>query len=107
MKDFTNEVLYILKWPFSQVLCIKGTGTLRNDRTVYQASDQNSLSQPDVYKTWVSLKAELTFDNTINKGLNLYYGTRWKLFAEVYRQVNANNKQMYVVGLGLQALSED
>jgi Tol biopolymer transport system component len=99
VKDATNEVLYVLKWPFSDILAIKGTGLVRNDRTAYLATDLNSLQQPNVYTTWGGLKAELTFDNTINKGLNLYFGTRWKIFGETYRQINNQNKQMYVVGI--------
>lgn len=98
IKDNTNEVNYIVKWPFSQVLGLKGTGILRNDRTVYLATDQNNLQRANQYKTWLGLKGELIFDNTRDKGVNIYYGTRYKLFAEVYRQVDAKNKQLNVVG---------
>jgi Tol biopolymer transport system component len=102
VKDVTNEAFYILKWPFSDVLALKGTSLFRNDRTAYLATDLNNLKKKNVYKNWVGLKLELTFDNTINKGLNLYYGTRYKLFGEVYRQIdsltNGQKKQMNVVG---------
>jgi Tol biopolymer transport system component len=98
VKDATNEVLYVLKWPFSDILALKGTGLVRNDRTAFLATDINSLQRPNIYTTWGGLKAELTFDNTITKGLNLYYGTRWKMFAETYRQINNQDKQIYVLG---------
>ena len=39
VKDATNEVLYVLKWPFSDILSLKGTGLVRNDRTAYLATD--------------------------------------------------------------------
>jgi hypothetical protein len=80
------------------VFVLNGTDLLTHDRTVYLATDQNNLKNPNEYKTWAGLKGELTFDNTRNKGLNLYYGTRYKLFAEIYRQVDAKEKQLNVVG---------
>jgi hypothetical protein len=97
-KIVTNQVSYILKYPFSDILALKGTALVRNDRTAYLATDYNNLITPNVNTTWGGLKAELTFDNTINKGLNLYYGSRWKMFAETYRQINNQDKQMYVLG---------
>jgi len=100
-KDITNEVLYILKWPFSEVIGLKGTALVRNDRTVDKSIDYPSLTTPDVYKTWAGLKGELTFDNTRDQGLNLYYGTRWKLFAETYRQLDVKNEQLNVVGFDI------
>lgn len=98
VKHNSNEILYMLKWPFSQVLGIKGTAMIRNDRAVYMSTDLNNLKKENEYKTWASLKAELIFDNTRDKGLNIYYGTRYKLFAEVYRQLDAKNKQLNVIG---------
>ena len=99
IKHNSNEILYMLKWPFSQVLGIKGTAMVRNDRAVYRAIDITNLKKENEYKTWASLKAELIFDNTRAKGLNIYYGTRYKLFAETYRQLDAKNKQLNVVGI--------
>ncbi len=98
VKHNSNEVLYVLKWPFSQIIGLKGTALLRNDRAVYLATDINNLKKSNEFKTWVGIKGELTFDNTREKGLNLYYGTRWKLFAEEYNQIDANQKQLYVLG---------
>ena len=101
IKDISNELLYMLKWPFSQVIGFKLTSLVRNDRSVYKSTDVANLQQADVYKTWAGLKGELTYDNTREKGLNIYYGTRWKLFAELYRQVDANDKQLNVVGFDI------
>jgi WD40 repeat protein len=98
VRHSTNELQYILKWPFSPVLALKGTGLIRNDRAVYLATDHHNLQVPNVYNTWGGLKAELIFDNTRDKGLNLYFGTRYKLFAEVYRKVD-ENKLLNVVGI--------
>ena len=98
VKHHSNEVLYILKWPFSQVSAFKATALIRNDRATYLAIDMNNLKKSNENKTWAGLKGEFIFDNTREKSLNIYYGTRYKLFAEVYRQVDAKKKQLNVVG---------
>jgi Tol biopolymer transport system component len=98
IKTSSNQLLYVLKYPFSQVLAVKTTALVRNDRDVFLSTDLHNLQEPNVYKTWGGLKGELIFDNTREKGLNLYYGTRWKIFAEAYKRIDVKNKMLYVVG---------
>ncbi len=50
---------------------------------------------------WAGLKAEYVFDNVINRGLNLYNGTRFKVFSELFKQVNKTKTTMVVLGLDL------
>lgn len=90
-KMLTHEAKYSLRLPFSEVACIKGTATLRNDRTVNLASDLYSLQNYSVYDTWAIGKLEYIFDNTINKGLNLYNGLRMKVFGEYYRRIDRSS----------------
>lgn len=99
IKESSNEVLYILKYPLNQVKALKFTGQLRNDKSSFLSTDLNNLQNKDEIRNWCGLKAEFISDNTRNKGLNLYYGTRYKIFAEVYRQIDAKNKQLNVVGI--------
>ena len=90
VKHHTNEVLYILKYPLNQVMSIKATSLLRNDQAIFLSTDLKNLKEPNIYKTWAGLKAELIYDNTREKGENIYYGTRYKLFAETYKQLDNN-----------------
>lgn len=99
IKNSSNQALYVVKYPFSQVLGLKTTALIRNDRNVFLSIDLNNLKEPNIYKTWGGLKAELIFDNTRPKGLNLYYGTRWKIFAETYKRIDEKNKMLNVIGL--------
>lgn len=105
VKHSSNELQYIIKWPFSQVLALKGTALIRNDRAVYLATDHHNLLEPNVYSNWGGMKGELIFDNTRDKGLNLYFGTRYKIFAEVYRKVD-ENKLLNVVGVDYRHYSQ-
>jgi Tol biopolymer transport system component len=93
-----HELYYIVTYPFTPVLNIRGTATIRYDRAVYLSTDQYNLKQPDVDKVWGSIKGELTYDNTRNVGLNLYNGTRYKIFGEYYQMVNASKNNIIILG---------
>jgi hypothetical protein len=95
-----HEASFIGTWPFSNVLAIKGTVTLRNDRAIWLASDLPSLMQKDVIKTWGAIKGELTYDNTREIEVNIPQGTRFKVFSEYYYQLNQNGN---MISLGLDA----
>lgn len=99
IKTYTHEAMYVLRWPFSQVSAVKGTATVRDDHTVYLAIEPNSLNEPDVHKLWVGGKGEYIFDNTRFLGINLYRGTRAKIFAEYYKQVNRSKSDLWVLGV--------
>ncbi len=97
-KNYTHELMFIRKYPFSQVSAIKGTVSMRYDKNVSLSTDKYSLMADNKYKTWGGLKLEYIFDNTINKGLNLYNGIRLKVFGEAYWEIEKNTSDLYVVG---------
>ncbi len=94
----TNEFFYVLGWPFNEAMSVKGTMTFRNDAAVFLSTDQYNLQEPNRYENWVGLKGEFTFDDTRNIGLNLYYGTRYKIFAEYFQLLDKNTKDLFVIG---------
>ncbi|MFZ4706386.1 MAG: hypothetical protein ACOYMF_10310 [Bacteroidales bacterium] len=94
-----HELYYNLKYPFSEVMAIKGTSMIRYDKAVNLSTDPYNLLQPDMLQTWGGLKAELIYDNTRNLGLNLYSGLRYKLFAEYYQLLGGDRKKLAVVGV--------
>jgi hypothetical protein len=95
----TNSLYYILKWPFSHVLALKGTVSARQDKKIYASTDIQNLKQPIITDYWGGLKGELVFDNTRNKGVNLYYGTRWKIFGEYFQKVGNEFNNLVVLGI--------
>jgi Tol biopolymer transport system component len=98
LKVFTHEFFYSLRYPLSQVSALKGTVSLRNDKTVYLSTDLQNLNEKDEYRPWVGIKGEFIFDNTRTLGMNLYRGDRFKLFAEAYRNLNGYKSGLYVLG---------
>ncbi len=97
-KQRSHEFHYILKWPFNQVISLKGSFILRHDRTTYLSTDIKNLQEPDERKNWYGIKGEYIFDNTRNVGLNLYYGTRYKFFGEYYQLIDRTYTNLIVLG---------
>lgn len=97
-KTKTHKLMYIRTIPFSQINALKGTVTFRHDKQIYMATDRNTLQTPDIHKIWGGLKFDYIFDNTISTGVNIYNGTRYKIFAEYYNQVNKTKTDLFVVG---------
>jgi len=104
-KTKTNKLMYLRTIPFNQITALKGTLTARHDKQVYLSIDRNSLQAPDANKLWLGLKLDYIFDNTISKGVNLYNGTRYKIFAEynirALEHIDTSNyfkKDLFVLG---------
>ncbi len=98
-KTHSHELMYILKYPFSQVSSVRTTEIVRYDRTSYLSTDYVNLAKKADSRVWNGLKVEYIFDNTISRGLNLYNGTRLKIFGEFYKQIDKNvNSNFFVVG---------
>ena len=97
-RTFTNEAFYMLCYPFSEILSIRGTAIYRNDHRVNLAIDDYSLADKDMYENWGGVRAELVFDNSKKIGTNLLVGARGKVFAEYYQRIARNTNNMVVVG---------
>ncbi len=98
LKIHSNNLFHSWLYPFHEALSVKGTVSYRHDRYVHLATDIASLEEPDINRHWGSLKGELIFDNTRHRSVNIYYGTRFKLFAEYYREITESRSDMFVVG---------
>ncbi len=104
IKTHSHIFSAILRYPLNQVKSLSATLSYRNDRTVFLASNNsyypsvNFLNRPNINRNWLGIKLEYVFDNTRSLGINLYSGTRYKLFAEVQEQVNKNLSELVVFG---------
>jgi hypothetical protein len=98
VKVYSHELYYILKYPLSPVLALKETTSYRNDMTVYLSTDATNLARANYYRNLFGVKAELIYDNTKNLGVNLFVGTRFKIFGEYYYILDNENKNLEVVG---------
>lgn len=97
-KTYSHQLMYVLKWPFSQVSAVRGTVKYRNDYGVHKSTSQRTLEKPDEQKNWAGLKMEYIYDNSISMGINLYRGWRSTIFAEAYKQIDGSKNNLFVLG---------
>lgn len=96
---YTYTLTYKLNWPFSDFSALRGNVLGRNDQTIYKSTNDRNLERPDDMQWTGGLKLEYVFDNTLPMGLNLFRGTRLKLFAEYFQEIDKEAKNLFVVGL--------
>jgi len=97
-KTHTHNVYLSYSRPFSPALALKGTLAYRYDRSVYLSTDMASLNKDNLSRHWLSLKGELIYDNTRKRSINIYFGTRYKVFGEYYKELSYNKSDMIVLG---------
>ncbi len=101
VRVYSHELYYMLRWPFSPILAVKGTALYRNDLSVYMSTDVVNLSKANQYQNLGGAKGELIYDDTKSLGLNLYQGTRFKFFGEYYYFFGTNGQSLKVVGFDI------
>jgi Tol biopolymer transport system component len=98
LKAYTHNLYLIYSKPITPVLAVKGTVAYRNDRYVYLATDYSSLLKENYIQHWGNLKGEVIYDNTRKRSVNIYYGTRFKVFGEYYKELTQQKSDMFVIG---------
>jgi len=98
IRTMIHELKYRLKYPFSEVASLGVTFNLRNDMTIVSSVNRASLESPDTYRNMGGMKLEYIYDNTFDMGLNLFEGTRLKLFGEFYNELTESETDFFVLG---------
>ncbi|MFM7105765.1 MAG: hypothetical protein ACKOW8_09620, partial [Flavobacteriales bacterium] len=91
LKFITNDAGYAFKFPFNEVLSLRTRIDTRIDRRILQAFDSWSIDSINYTFLSAAFKAEMVFDNTLQKGLNTYFGTRAKGWAERYQTMSIDS----------------
>ena len=97
-KSHSHNIYLSYARPINPVLSLKGTLGYRYDRNVTLATDIASLNVGNFTKHWANLKGEVIFDNTRKRTVNIYFGTRFKIFGEYYRELTKSKSDMFVLG---------
>ena len=84
----SHQFAYEMRYPLSEVDRFESRIFYRLDNYTYLSTDRFSLNVPDVYVSNFGVKLAYVFDNTINKGINLYNGWRFKFWGEYYFEPN-------------------
>jgi Tol biopolymer transport system component len=100
LKAHTHNLYLTYSKPFTPVLTLKGTLSYRNDQQVYLTDYYtNTLNKENLSRQWASLKGELIYDNTRKRSINIYFGTRFKIFGEYYKELTYKKSDMIVLGV--------
>jgi hypothetical protein len=79
-----------LRYPLDIHQSLRGTAMLRLDKLVIKSEELSSLSIPNANEQRIGMRLEYVFDNTIEKSLNIRYGSLLKVSAEVHNRFNLN-----------------
>ncbi len=88
----------LLKYPFTEVSSFHMFFEGRRDRSTPLAIDQSSLQADILDDYWASYKMAYVYDNTRDKGINIKFGTRYKIYGEAYKKLDDNQENINVVG---------
>jgi Tol biopolymer transport system component len=97
-RTVSQEIRYSVRFPFLPIVCIRTELFARQDKTTTLAQNRQSMEIPDITKRWLGGKVELVFDNAIPKGLNLWNGTKFKVFYEHYEDLDDKSGQLNTFG---------
>ncbi|MBP7510654.1 MAG: PD40 domain-containing protein [Bacteroidia bacterium] len=97
-KNLSHELRYIIKIPINPVISFRFSTFYRQDRDITKTTDVATLDSVDKYTHWMGGKFEFVFDNTVPKGMNLYHGTRFKVFYEHYSNIKNLDLQLNTLG---------
>jgi len=100
-RQYTNEGFFVLTYPLSRVLRIRGTLSFRNETYVFAGPDEFSIRYPNTIFNWGGAKAQLIYDDTKNIGLNLLEGSRFMIFGEYNQLVEDLNRNLVILGFDL------
>jgi len=85
-------------YPFDMLKSIRLQLGTRYDRIRIQATDKYSMGIPDDNQFWLVSRAEFVYDNSVTPLLNIWKGTRAKIFAEYQYKFNKETKGFYNFG---------
>lgn len=97
-RNVTYEGIYRLSLPFTMVDRIETTFSLRYDQFIPLSANKELLNTDVTHEYWPNIRMAYTFDNTRDLGVNLFSGTRFKIFSEYYQQAPQWDKQMITFG---------
>jgi hypothetical protein len=99
VQQHTHLFEYELKYPFDELTSVRATAIYRQDRSVFLSTDPTNLARPNQFLHNVGARVEYVFDNTIERGLNLRWGTRYKFWAEYYVDATEREADFSVFGV--------
>jgi len=97
-RELVHEGRFQLSYPFHEFSTMKLDFFCREDRSVVLSTENTNLKKPDHIMTYLGFKSEYIFDNSIYIATNIYEGTRFKVYYELFRNFENTNQGFSVIG---------
>lgn len=94
----THDARYSWKLPFNETSATRLSLLYRNDRTVYAAVSDATLPKGPAFDNYGGARLEYIYDDTRKRGINLYNGTRLKVWGEYWRLIKEQRHDMINFG---------
>src|SRR5690606_32315081 len=95
VKNKTNIYQAEIRYPFDVVRSLRLTVGMRTDDLDILANDELSLKEPNYKETYALGRLEYVHDNTLNPAINIYKGTRYKVYADLMSQISGNRNALF------------
>ncbi len=95
---YTHDLFYRLGIPLNRIKGFKLTLGLRSDNIVLHSVETQTLAEPNQFVNNGIAKLEYIYDKSRSGGLNITYGTRYKLFGEYYQPIEDLGNNTVVLG---------
>jgi hypothetical protein len=98
LTHYIHEFYLKVGLPFDNIRGLRLSMALRNDNTVTRAINTKTLSEKDNMINNAIIKLEYVYDKSLDKGINILFGTRYKAWAEYYQPLEYLHKNLIVLG---------
>ncbi|SFD28699.1 hypothetical protein SAMN05518672_1011452 [Chitinophaga sp. CF118] len=90
----TNLYQLDVRYPFDEARSLRLQVGLRNDKYIFSSVEETTLKAPDFHDTYALLRLEYVYDNTINPAVNIWHGTRYKIYGDMNSQIDGNMNEL-------------
>jgi hypothetical protein len=108
IKQHSNSVFYIIKYPFNRHNAMHFTFTGRYEHLVIGSIDDITLRTPNINNFWAGFKVSYIFDSSKELFTNLWRGSKIKVWAEYnqclasyFEQFEFENENLFVIGFDI------
>ena len=86
-----------IRYPFDEARSIRLQVGYRVDKFVVAATEETTLKLGNYQDKYALMRLEYVYDNTINPAVNIWHGTRYKIYGDMNAQLSGNINQIFGV----------
>ncbi|MDR0207131.1 MAG: hypothetical protein LBI45_07755 [Bacteroidales bacterium] len=108
VKQNSNSIFYILKYPLNRYNTLHFTFTGRFESYIYGSMSDQTLKKPNQYNLWGGIKAAYIYDSSKELYTNLWRGTKIKIWAEyneclatLFDKLEYGDANLFVLGVDI------